>query len=61
MAKSHYQRKLEEKLLTEISNRSIAIAEGGLQDFAAYKFETGYLTGLRQALKLVEETEQEMT
>jgi hypothetical protein len=60
MAKSHYQNLLERKIKEAMDKRGNALVAGECDDYAAYKFEVGYLTGMNDALALAEEIEREM-
>ena len=60
MAKTHFQKVLQDKLEQAIETRARALASGAAQDYAQYKFEVGFIAGLEAAGHLSDETERGM-
>ena len=51
---------LEKKIDEAIQNRTVSLASGAAADYPHYKENVGYINGLRDALNLCDEVEQDM-
>lgn len=60
MARTRLFSKLEVKIEERINSVSSTLLEGAAQDYPSYKDWTGYVRGLRDALKLLDEIEGEL-
>ncbi len=58
-AESRFHTILKGKISKLVLQRQMELGQGTAQDYAAYQFLVGNLTGLREALSLCEETERE--
>jgi hypothetical protein len=54
MAKTHFHGKLEKEIATALIERSQSIVNGACGDYAAYRYQVGYLEGLNDALKIAD-------
>jgi len=59
MAESRFHTLLKKKIENAMQTRVATLVTGVPEDYAAYKFEVGYLTGLNDVLALCEETDRE--
>lgn len=51
---------LEKKIEETLQSRMASLASGAAADYPLYKENVGYMNGLRDALKLCDEVEQDM-
>lgn len=59
MPKTHFHAKLEARINAAISDRSEALTSGAIENISEYKFEVGFINGLRTALSLADEIQRE--
>lgn len=59
MAKTRFQRKLEDRIKEAVEKRKLFLASGGAEDYPGYRESVGYLLGMQEALALCEEIESE--
>ncbi len=52
---------LRHKIKEEIESRTIHIVSGSMMDYAQYQNSAGYIQGLEVALKLLDETNTEIS
>lgn len=60
MARTRFHSILEDKIEEAIEIRSFSLVSGAASDYASYKENVGYISGLRDALKLCDEIESEL-
>lgn len=58
MAKTHFHSLLENAIAHAIIDRSQSVLNGACGDFAAYRYQIGYLEGLNDALKIADSLEE---
>ena len=51
---------LEKKIEEEIQNRAASLASGAAADYPHYKESVGYINGVKAAIKLCDDVEQDM-
>jgi hypothetical protein len=59
MAESRFHSILKAKIHKIVGSRTEELSLGAPQDYESYRFQVGYLQGLRDILSLCEETERE--
>jgi len=59
MAESRFHTLLKKKIENAMQTRVGALVTGVPEDYAAYKFEVGYMTALNDVLELCQETDRE--
>ena len=57
---TRFQAAFRKKVQEQIDSRSDFLTEGSARDFADYKDNCGYINGLRDSLKLLDDTETEI-
>lgn len=59
MAATHFQSVLEKRINDAIQDRSNSLANGDAADHAAYRESVGYISGLKTALNLCSDVEED--
>lgn len=59
MSKTRFHAQLEARIKEAVENRANSIANGDVADYAQYREQVGYISGLRDALKIGEQIEAE--
>jgi len=60
MSETHFHRLLKAKVAEVLEARRLQIADGACNDFNHYKYETGFIHGLRAALEIAGDLEREI-
>lgn len=60
MAKTRFHSLLEHKINERVESRIESTISGAAEDYARYREQVGYISGLKDALRLAEDVEREM-
>lgn len=59
MAKTRFQKALEDKIKEAVDKRSTQVVSGGCLDYPQYREAVGFITGLQTVLSICEDIEAE--
>ena len=58
--KSRFNERLIKKVAEEVMSNSDHVLSGGCADWGEYRFSAGFISGLKRALQLMDEVDEEL-